>query len=55
MNCTRHDLNATMSKVVEHNGVVYIAGTTAPDAMRSLHMAMAMAAGAAAAEVPTVG
>ena len=31
MNCTRHDLNTTMSKVVEHNGVVYIAGTTAPD------------------------
>jgi enamine deaminase RidA (YjgF/YER057c/UK114 family) len=31
MSCIRHDLNATMSKVVEHNGVVYIAGTTAPD------------------------
>jgi len=31
MNCVRHDLNATMSKVVEHNGVVYVAGTTASD------------------------
>lgn len=31
MNAKRHDLNETMSKVVEYNGVVYVAGTTAPD------------------------
>jgi enamine deaminase RidA (YjgF/YER057c/UK114 family) len=31
MSITRHDLNQTMSKVVEHNGVVYVAGNTADD------------------------
>ncbi|MBT5109670.1 MAG: RidA family protein [Rhodospirillaceae bacterium] len=31
MSINRHDLNETMSKVVEHNGVVYVAGNTADD------------------------
>ena len=31
MSITRHDENAIMSKVVEHNGVVYISGNTAND------------------------
>jgi enamine deaminase RidA (YjgF/YER057c/UK114 family) len=31
MSITRHDLNEQMSKVVEHNGVVYVAGQTAND------------------------
>jgi len=31
MSIERHDLNESMSKVVEHNGTVYVAGTTAAD------------------------
>jgi enamine deaminase RidA (YjgF/YER057c/UK114 family) len=31
MSITRHDENAIMSKVVEHNGVVHVAGNTADD------------------------
>ena len=31
MNITRHDQNDIMSKVVEHNGVVYVSGNTADD------------------------
>ncbi len=31
MTITRHDENAIMSKVVEHNGVVYVSGNTAND------------------------
>jgi len=31
MSIERHDLNEAMSKVVEHNGTVYVAGTTAAD------------------------
>ena len=31
MSITRHDIGQTMSKVVEHNGVVYVAGITADD------------------------
>jgi enamine deaminase RidA (YjgF/YER057c/UK114 family) len=31
MSIERHELNDHLSKVVEHNGTVYIAGTTAAD------------------------
>ncbi|MBL25189.1 MAG: hypothetical protein CMM48_14980 [Rhodospirillaceae bacterium] len=31
MSITRHDQNDIMSKVVEHNGVVYVSGNTADD------------------------
>lgn len=31
MSITRHDPNDIMSKVVEHNGVVYVSGQTADD------------------------
>ena len=31
MSINRHDISQTMSKVVEHNGVVYVAGLTADD------------------------
>ena len=31
MSIERHDLSGHLSKVVEHNGTVYIAGTTAED------------------------
>jgi len=31
MSIERHELNEHLSKVVEHNGTVYVAGTTAAD------------------------
>ena len=31
MSITRHDISGHLSKVVEHNGTVYVAGTTAED------------------------
>ncbi len=31
MSITRHDISGHLSKVVEHNGTVYVAGTTAGD------------------------
>ncbi|MFT5174692.1 MAG: enamine deaminase RidA (YjgF/YER057c/UK114 family) [Gammaproteobacteria bacterium] len=31
MSITRHEISQTMSKVVEYNGVVYVAGLTADD------------------------
>jgi enamine deaminase RidA (YjgF/YER057c/UK114 family) len=31
MSVKRHEVGATMSRVVEHNGTVYVAGTTAGD------------------------
>ena len=31
MSITRHDTNPLMSRAVEHNGVVYVAGLTADD------------------------
>ena len=31
MSVERHDLSGHLSKVVEHNGTVYVAGTTAED------------------------
>jgi enamine deaminase RidA (YjgF/YER057c/UK114 family) len=31
MNITRHDISGHLSRVVEHNGTVYVAGTTAED------------------------
>ena len=31
MTITRHDQNDIMSKVVEHNGIVYVSGNTADD------------------------
>ncbi len=31
MSIERHDLSGHLSKVVEHNGTVYVAGTTAED------------------------
>jgi len=31
MSIERHELNEHLSKVVEHNGIVYVAGTTAGD------------------------
>jgi len=31
MSIARHDISGHLSKVVEHNGTVYVAGTTAED------------------------